>query len=71
MTEGQQGSYVSAPASQQQGMVNADRFHNAASYMEMTVPLLHEPVPANASLIKGSGAQTAQVRKNSFSSLEA
>lgn len=44
-------------------MVNADRLNNAASYMEMTVPLLHEPLPAIGSLTKGSGAHSGRMQQ--------
>ncbi|CAL5229751.1 g13134 [Coccomyxa viridis] len=47
--EKQQDGYMSAPEEEQQVM-NADRVDHAASYMEMTVPLLHEAMPARTLL---------------------
>ena len=47
--EKEQDVYVSAPA-QEQPILDASKMNSAASYMEMTVPLLHEAKPANSFL---------------------
>ncbi len=59
--EKQQDGYMSAPEEEQQVM-NADRVDHAASYMEMTVPLLHEAMPARTLLTDMSRPRKPQVR---------
>ena len=59
--EKQQDNYMSAPAEEQQ-VVDADRVEHAASYMEMTVPLLHEAMPARILLTDMSRGRKPQVQ---------
>ena len=59
--EKQQDGYMSAPEEEQQ-VVDADRVDHAASYMEMTVPLLHEAMPARTLLADMSRPRKPQVR---------
>ncbi len=51
---------MSAPISQQPTLV-AERVNNAASYMEMTIPLLHEARSAESYLVNNSAGQTPWV----------
>ena len=59
--ENKQDGYMSAPEEEQQ-VVDADRVDHAASYMEMTVPLLHEAMPARTLLTDMSRPRKLQVR---------
>ena len=51
---------MSAPL-ERQSMFNADSITNAATYMEMTVPLLHEAKPAGSHLLGQTEFQSSQV----------
>ena len=57
----QQDNYLSVSAEEQQ-VVDADRVAHAASYMEMTVPLLHEAMPARGLLTDMTRGRKPQVQ---------
>ena len=52
--------FMSAPL-ETQSMFNAESITNAATYMEMTVPLLHEAKPAGSHLLGQTEHQSSQV----------
>ena len=56
-----QDGYVSAQPAEEPQVVDADRVDHAASYMEMTVPLLHEAMPARTLLTDMSRLARPQV----------
>lgn len=56
-----QDGYVSAGTAEEKQVVDVDRISHAASYMEMTVPLLHEAMPARTLLTDMSRVRRPQV----------